>query len=375
MIAQDRVELTDRQARRLSGCPPRASASGDGPARRAVASWDHMVQVYRTIDAHAGGQPVRLIVAGAPRLPAGRSLAHVRDHMRRSGEALRRALMLEPRGHRDMCGALLTGPVSAGAHAGVLFLDADGWPRFSGHALIGVVTVALERGLLDVDAATLRIDTPVGLVEARPRLQVRGERRRVDAVELLGVPSFVAQPGQVARLGARELRVDVAFGGLFHAIVDTEAIGIPLDAARLPDLRRLGVEICEALNATTRVTHPTDPAATGVSGVVFTGPPHDPEAHLRNVGISAAGAADRSPGVSGTAAVMAVLDAMGLLPEDQPFVHEGLAGALLRGRAARRLPLADVPALVPLVEGSAWITGEHTFLVDDEDPLRDGFRP
>jgi proline racemase len=174
------------------------------------------------------------------------------------------------------------------------------------------------------------------------------------------------------RLGTRELRVDIAFGGVFYAIVDTEAIGIPLTGPRLPDLRRLGVEIRAAINAAGRIVHPVDANLSGVAGVIFTGPPQDPEAHLRNVTIAGDGAADRSPCATGTTAVMAVLDAMGLLQDDQPFVHESVLGTLHRGRLVRRTQVGELAAIVAEVEGTAWITGEHTFYVDDDDPLREG---
>ncbi len=331
-----------------------------------------MVQVIRTIDAHVGGQPLRLIVDGAPRV-AGKTMAQKRDSMRRQGDQLRRAVVLEPRGHTDMCAALLTEPVSPGAHAGLLFMDADGFPAMSGHGVIGAATIALERGLIVTDGETLTFDTVAGTVHVRARLQEQGERRRVDSVAFTNVPSFVASPGQAVRIGTREVRVDVAFGGLFYAIVDTEAIGIPLDPARLPELRRLGAEIRHAVDAA-GIEHPADRALSGAAGVIFTGPPHDPEAHLRNVTVFGSGTVDRSPCGTGTSAVMAVLDAMGLLPEHEVFVHESLIGTLFRGRILRRTQVGEFPAIVPQIEGTAWLTGEHTFYVDDDDPLHDGFR-
>jgi len=111
-----------------------------------------------------------------------------------------------------------------------------------------------------------------------------------------------------------------------------------------------------------------------VEAAIFTGPAHDPEAHLRNVTVSRGGIVDRSASGTGTSAVMAVLEAMGFLPEGQPFVHEGLLGGLLRGTAVRRVPVGDFTGLVTAIEGTAWITGEHTFRLDDDDPFRDGFR-
>ena len=338
-----------------------------------------MVQVIRTIDAHVGGQPLRLVVEGAPRL-AGKTMAQKRDSMRRQGDHLRRAVVLEPRGHTDMSAALLTEPVSPGAHAGLLFMHAGGFTPMSGHSVIAVATIALERGLIVTDGETLTFDTVAGTVHVQARVQqhrlpaARSERCRVDSVAFTNVPSFVASPGHAVRIGTRELRVDVAFGGLFFAIVDTEAIGIPLDPARLPELRRLGVDIGDALNSSAGFEHPVDRALSGVAGVIFTGPAQDPEAHLRNVTVSGGGAVDRSPCGTGTSAVMAVLDAMGLLPEHDAFVHESLIGSLFRGRILRRTQVGDLPAIIPQIEGTAWITGEHTFYVDDDDPLKDGFR-
>ena len=332
-----------------------------------------MRQVIRTIDAHVGGQPLRLVVDGAPAL-IGNTMAHKRAALKRVGDHLRRLVVLEPRGHADMCAALLTEPVTAGAHAGLLFMDGEGFPALSGHAVIAVATIALERGLIVAGSDTLTFDTVAGPVHVHARLQVHGDRRRVDAVGFTSVPSFVLHPGHPVRAGGRELRVDIAYGGLFYAIVDTEATGVPIDAARLPELRRLGIEICAALNTAGAAAHPVERALSGVAGVIFTGPPNDPEAHLRNVTVSAGGAVDRSPCATGTSAVMAVLDAMGLLPEHGSFVHESLIGSLCRGDIVERTVVGDVPAIVPRIEGTAWITSEQTIHVNEDDPLRDGFR-
>jgi trans-L-3-hydroxyproline dehydratase len=331
-----------------------------------------MVHVVRTIDAHVGGQPLRLIVDGAPRL-SGKTMAQKRDSMRRKGDSLRRAVVLEPRGHLDMCAAVLTEPISPGAHAGVLFMHAAGFAAMAGHSVIAVTTIALERSLISTAGESLAFDTVAGTVNVRARIQTHGERPRVDSVAFTNVPSFVASPGHAVRIGTRQLRVDIAFGGLFYAIVDTEAIGIPLDPGRIPELRRLGIEIRDALNVGSVVEHPIDRGLSGVAGVIFTGPPQDPEAHLRNVTIFGNGALGRSPSGTGTSAVMAVLDAMGLLPEQDVFVHESLIGSLFRGRIARRTQVGEFAAIVPEVEGTARITGEHTFHIDDDDPLRDGF--
>jgi len=335
-----------------------------------------MIRVIRTIDAHVGGQPLRLVLEGVPR-PHGKSPALQREWCLKHADAYRRALVNAPRGHADMTAALITEPTSLQANSGLLFMDAGGYPSMSGHAVIAVTTIVFERRIELAHPPgngdeRLVFDTPAGSVQARARLEVHAEARSVDSVAVTNVPAFVHAAGVPVIVGRRDLRVDVAFGGAFYAIVDSEATGVPLDSSRVPDLRRLGAEICSSLNATARPVHPADSAIGGVAGVIFTGPASDPEAHLRNVTVRASGSIDRSPGGTGTSAVMAVLDAMGLLPDGQPFVHESLSGALFRGRPLHRTIVADYPALVTEIEGSSWITGEHTFYLDDDDPFREG---
>jgi trans-L-3-hydroxyproline dehydratase len=335
-----------------------------------------VTQLIRTIDAHVGGEPLRLVVEGAPR-PSGRTLTAKRDWLHRHADQLRRSIVLEPRGHADMTAALFTEAVSPEAHAGLVFMDAAGYPAMSGHGVIAAVTIAVERGLFfsrepEPGLVSIVLDTPAGTVHARARVERRGAERRVDTVAFTNVPSFVHTAAQPVALGGRQLRVDIAFGGAFFAIADSEAVGIPLEASRIPDLRRLGADIRRAVDAAVRVEHPVNRQTKGVAGVIFTGAPADPEAHLRNVTVSA-GTVDRSAGGTGTSAVMAVLDAMGLLPDDQVFVHESVIGSLLRGRVLRRTLVGDIPAIVTDIEGTAWITGEHTLILSDEDPYRDGF--
>jgi proline racemase len=361
-----------------------------------------MVRV-RTIDAHAAGEPLRLIVDGFP-APRGKTMLEKREWVRRHADSLRRALMLEPRGHADMYGAVLTEPVEPGSHAGVLFMHNEGYSTMCGHGVIAVTTIALERGLLvpGGDGRSVVYDSPAGTVRARAAVGSRGASgvsgsgrsgespgssesggssessepgvERVDSVAFLNVPSFVLHGGLTVKLPGRHVRADVAFGGAFYAIVDSESVGLPIDAAHLPELRHVGMEIKRAIEAQHTIAHPLEPGLCGIYGTIFTGPATDDRADLRNVTIFAEAEVDRSPCGTGTAAVMAVIDAMGLLDSGRPFVHESLIGTRFNGSVASRTIVGDYPAIVPEIEGSAWITGEHTFLVDDDDPLKDGFR-
>ncbi|HVC21336.1 MAG TPA: proline racemase family protein [Vicinamibacterales bacterium] len=345
-----------------------------------------MIRRIQTIDAHAAGEPLRLIVSGFPS-PEGRTMLQKREWLRRHADHLRRALMLEPRGHADMYGAVLTEPATAGADAGVLFMHNEGYSTMCGHGVLAVVTIAFERHLLmprDAGGAVL-LDSPAGLIRARAQvtspatLPVTGTHHaqsdcRVTEVSFVNVPSFVLHAGLRVRAGGRDLPVDVAFGGAFYVLVDSEAAGVPLDAAHLPELRRLGMEIKRGVEAAQSIVHPAEPDLKGIYGTIFTAPARLPDADLRNVTIFADAEVDRSPCGTGTSAVMAVLDAMGLLSDDRPFTHESLIGTTFRGRVVERTTVGDHPAIVPEISGSAWITGEHTFLIDADDPLSAGFR-
>jgi trans-L-3-hydroxyproline dehydratase len=333
----------------------------------------------KTIDAHAAGEPLRLIVDGFPS-PRGATMLEKREWVKRHADHLRRAMMLEPRGHADMYGALLTEPVAPGSHAGVLFMHNEGYSTMCGHGVIAVTTIALERGLLmpGGDGAAVVYDAPAGTIRARATLRAGGAGGagdvRVESVAFQNVPSFVLHAGLTVKLASRQIRADVAFGGAFYAIVDCEAVGLPIDAAHLPELRRMGMEIKHAIEAAQTIAHPLESGLRGIYGTIFTGPPSHDTADLRNVTIFADAEVDRSPCGTGTAAVMAVVDAMGLLAADRPFVHESVIGTQFSGRVASRTAVGDCQAIVPEISGSAWITGEHTFFIDDADPLKDGFR-
>jgi proline racemase len=337
-----------------------------------------VIHRYRTIDAHAAGEPLRLIVEGFPS-PEGQTMLDKRAWVGRHADHVRRALMQEPRGHVDMYGAVLTAPVRSDSDAGVLFMHNEGYSTMCGHGIMAVTTIAIERGLIGPRSSGPRIvfDAPAGQITATARLAPApgpGSGPKVASVAFTNVPSFVLHPGLTVRVGTREMRADVAFGGAFYAIVDAEAAGLPLVPERLSDLRRVGMEIKRAVESAVTVVHPLEAGLKGIYGTIFTGPPTRQDADLRNVTIFAEAEVDRSPCGTGTAAVVAVLDAMGLIPPDRSFGHESIVGTIFRGRVVGRARVGDCEAVIPEIEGSAWITGEHTFLVDDDDPLAEGFR-
>src|SRR5262245_660132 len=197
-----------------------------------------------------------------------------REWVRAKQDHLRRSLMLEPRGHADMYGAVFTEAVVAGSHAGVLFMHNEGYSTMCGHGIIAVMTIIIERSLL----ATPRLpdavlDSPAGPIRARAHLEAGVDPPRVERVSLVNVPAFVLAARLTVTAGARSVPADIAFGGAFYAVVDSEAAGVPIAVERLDDLRRLGMEIKRQLEAMRVVEHPTEPGLAGIYGTIFTGPP------------------------------------------------------------------------------------------------------
>lgn len=335
-------------------------------------------RILTTIDCHAAGEPLRIVTGGVPRIP-GESILDKRAWAQTHLDGVRRVLMLEPRGHADMYGCFLTEPVRPDSHTGVLFLHNEGFSTMCGHGVIGLTTALIETGQLAPtgELTEVRLDTPAGQVVARA--QVEGdEAPRVRSVSFRNVPSFVfALDLPIATPSLGELRVDVAYGGAFYALVDAERLDVPIAPGNIGRLIGLGMEIKHAIEARHHVVHPEDARLAGIYGTIICDRPSGEHADARNLTVFAEGEVDRSPCGTGTCARMAQLHARGRLPLGQPFRHESGVGTVFTGRLVGQSRVGIRPhaydAVVPEVSGSAWLTGFHQFVVDPDDPLRDGF--
>jgi proline racemase len=234
-----------------------------------------------TIDAHAGGEPLRIVTAGVPPLP-GATMLERRAAMREHHDRLRRLLMWEPRGHADMYGCLLTPPVTPGAAFGVLFMHNEGYSTMCGHGIIALTTALLETGTLARTAPVTEVgyDTPAGFVLARA--EIAGGRAR--RVTFRNVPSFLHTAALPITIDGRALTVDVAFGGAFHAVVDINELapGLPIAPKQVGTLIARGMAIKHAVEATATIVHPEEPGLHGVYGTIITGPPASAGVHSRN---------------------------------------------------------------------------------------------
>ena len=334
-------------------------------------AWRPPAPCITTVDAHTEGEPLRVIVGGYPALPGKTILARRRALMEQH-DALRTALMWEPRGHADMYGCLITPPVTDQADFGVLFMHNEGYSTMCGHGIIAVTKVALETGLLPMRSPTtrVRIDTPAGLVTAFAHVN----KGRVTSVRFLNVPSFVYTLDQVVSVpGTGPVRYDVAFGGAFYAYVRAVDLGLECTPEHFFALVEAGMAIKRAIMNTTTIDHPYEEDLGFVYGTIFTGPGHHADSHSRNVCIFAEGQVDRSPTGTGVSGRAALHFARGELALGQSIIIESIIGSSFRVTVKEETRFGDYSAIIPEVGGRAYITGRNTFWVDPDDPLRDGF--
>lgn len=327
-------------------------------------------QLFTTIDAHTGGEPLRIITGGIPPLK-GETILAKRRYFREHLDHIRRVLMHEPRGHHGMYGCVITPPVSQDAAFGVLFMHNEGFSTMCGHGIIAVVTAAIETGLLPVSAIEqdIVIDSPAGRIIAR----AHGEGGQVTSVSFENVPSFVFAKDVPIEWEGRTFFVDIAFGGAFYAIVQAADLGVQVEIEQLAALQQWGGRIKEQIEAKWQVVHPLEPELAGIYGVIISDKPKKPGSHLQSVTIFADKQVDRSPCGTGTAARVAALFARGELDLGAKFVHEGIVGSQFVGTALRCAQVGEYAAVVPSIEGRAFITGLHQFVVDPSDPLGEGF--
>jgi proline racemase len=324
-----------------------------------------------TVDAHVAGGGVRLITSGLPHLEGALLADRQSALVDLAGHALS-SVSREPRGHGGIVTAVLAEADRPEADAGLLFFQARGASPFCGHALIGAVARAIERGLVTPrDPGRLEIDTLAGPVVAH--LLAPGEPGRPARVSYSGPPAVVMRGNVPIQVGRRSLRADLVFcAGELVAIIDAEAAGVPLVMSRVLELQRAGVEVVSYLDEAVRITSPVTGERTGIAAAVFIGPAPDGGVDVRSGCVFADGGVERSPGGTATAAVAAVLTAMGLLKPGRRLVHQGLLGTSMEATVGGISERDGRQEVHVDVEADAWPTGDHTFVIDPADPLADG---
>ena len=335
------------------------------------------------VDAHACGEPGRVITGGVLDVP-GKTMFEKMRHLETRADGLRLRMLREPRGYPAANCNLILPPTHPEADAGFVIMEQTEYPGMSGSNTICVVTVLIETGMVAAEEpiTRLKLETPAGLIGVEAEVR----NGKVKKVTFRNVPAFATHldtPVEVRGLGT--VTVDVAYGGMFYAIAEAAPLGFRLT----PDEGRDIVRVAETIKAAAReqlpVTHPDNPGIGGITIAQISGEPSRPGAHRKNAVVvstgafdwslpsSWTGALDRSPCGTGTCAKMAALHAKGQLPLGEDFVHEGILGTTFTGKLMEETRVGPYAAVVPALSGQAWITGFAQYVVDPEDPFPDGF--
>ncbi len=327
-------------------------------------------RVFHAVDSHTEGMPTRVITGGVGTIP-GKTMAERRLWFMENSDHIRKLLMNEPRGHAAMSGAILQPPTRDDADYGVLYIEVSGLLPMCGHGTIGVATVLVETGMVEVvePVTEIRLDTPAGLVIA----SVQVEDGHATAVTIKNVPSFVDRLDASVKVpGLGTVNYDLAFGGNFYAVVDLESIGLSFERERKQELIEAGLAIMEAINEQDEPVHPERDDIRGCHHVYLKAPDSDAE-HSRHAMAIYPGWFDRSPCGTGTSARMAQLHARGELELQTDFLNESFIGSQFTGRLVGTTIVGGKPAVIPTVTGRAWVTGTAQYFLDPTDPFPEGF--
>lgn len=328
-------------------------------------------RMVQAVDTHTFGEPTRIINGGLLKLE-GETVAEQRDYMWEHHDWIRTSIIQEPRGHRDMFGAVLLPPKRDDVDFGVIYMDNTNYLNMCGHATIGVSTAIVELGLVEVTepVTKLVLETPAGLVY--PRVKI--ENNRVESVTFENVPGYLEHTDvEIEVEGVGKIKTDISFGGNYFAWVDADKIGERIHVSNGARLKELAAKIKEKVNEKVKVQHPLLPYIDKIDIVTFFSKPTIPEATYKNVHIFSDRQADRSPGGTGTTAMVSRMMGREYISLNEEIVCEGFVGGTFIGKAIEEVKLGDMKAYRTEVTGSAFISGFQNILIDPNDPFKDGF--
>lgn len=329
--------------------------------------------VINTIDMHTGGEPLRVIMTGYPKVNDAHSLLAYRKLLKEQYDYLRTALMFEPRGHADMYGCLLLPPFHPEADFSVIFMHNEGYSSMCGHATIALMRLAMDMGWVPIKKgkATLKLEAPCGLISAL------GEEKNGGVVTSFEcVPSFVAALNQRVFVKSlnRELQYDLAYGGAFYAYVNASDMGLSLTTENNRRLIELGKEIKQQVIATSEaIVHPFEKALSELYGVIFTSEAQGQSADSRNVCVFADGELDRSPTGSGVSGRVAIHYKRQEIKMGEIMKIESILGSQFHVEVLREVEFGSHLAVIPKVTGSASVIGENKLIIQPNDEFKHGF--
>ena len=322
------------------------------------------------VDGHTCGNPVRMVVGGAPMIPAANMIERRRLFMAEY-DWIRTALMFEPRGHDVMSGSVLYPPTRDDCDVAIVYIEVSGCLPMCGHGTIGTVTFMIERGIVKPKKpGVAMLDTPAGVVEAH--YEMNGEY--VDSVRIRNVACFLADTDLSVEVpGLGEIAFDVAYGGNFYAIIEPQVNMCDMADLTPGEIQRLSPVVRDLVNAKYEFVHPEEPLIHGVSHIMWTGAPTQDGADGRNAVFYGDKAIDRSPCGTGTSARLAQRHAKGLLKTGDDYRHESIIGSIFDGRVEAETTVGGKPAVIPSIAGWARMHGLNTIFVDERDPFMHGF--
>lgn len=325
---------------------------------------------FKAIDTHTVGEFTRILFSGFPKLE-GNTMIERKNFLAQHHDKYRQALMFEPRGHHDMFGALITEPINPEADFGVIFMDTGEYLNMCGHGTIGSVTALIESGMVEAKEPITEVvlEAPAGLI----RTQAEVKNGKVLNVTLTNVPAFLYKENCTTVIDGKEITYDISFGGSFFAICDAQQIGLNVEPKNIPALTAFGMKLIENANKEQKMQHPTLDITSVDLAELFC-PTETPGCDYRNVVIFGDCMADRSPCGTGTSAKLATLHARGKIGIGEPFVYESFIGSQFKGVIKEETTVGDFKAVVPQITGSAYVTGESTYVIDPDDPLKYGFQ-
>lgn len=323
------------------------------------------------VDTHTMGEPTRVITSGI-KVISEATMVEKKNYAARQLDNIRKALMQEPRGHREMFGSIIVEPSNPLADFGVIFMDGGGYLDMCGHGLIGTITVALETGIIEryKSGKLITIDTPAGLIYATAEFN----RGSVLSVSFRNVPSFLYQQAVPVKLEGREgFLTDIAYGGNYFALVEASELGLKIESGNSSKISNLGMRILNNLQKSIAIKHPLSNEAQQVNLVEFCDAGGLDGSHGRNTVVFGNGQIDRSPCGTGTCAKMAALYTKGKLKLGEAFIHESIIGTTFQGRLLKEVKVGSIRAVIPEITARAFIIGFQKFQIHPDDPLKYGF--
>ncbi len=322
------------------------------------------------VDYHTCGEPVRIVTSGYPELD-GATILEKRRQAREHHDGLRRAMMLEPRGHDGMYGVIPVAASHPEAAFGVLFTHNEGYSTMCGHATIALGRYAIEHGLVPPVEPVTRfcIEAPCGLL----RLACEVEGGKVGAVGFESVPAFVEARDLAVELpGFGRVVTDIAYGGAYYCILPASRFGLDLFETPVEEIVAAAGALTDRLRATRAITHPLEPDLGFLYGTIVTDEA-GPDAESFNLCVFAERQIDRSPTGSGVTARMALDHARGAVPAGRSRSFRSITGGAFTGRVVAPAAFPVAGAVTVAVGGTSHLAGEGSFVIEPDDPLGHGF--